>query len=202
MRAQFKTSPPLILRSTNCGLTNSCRKNEALRDKRVDKEAGENPSPASQCPVHHPAPFTGKLGPGSATQLVQKCNIQHFLVVRHWNVTSRPCAPGSLRKVLLKVLPIRRKMPGVRKHNAVEQRSLRIETVGSFLVTVLLIFSAAVPSAAQQTIKILPPINNSCTTFIGAMESGDPDKLAVLASWALGYVSGIRWAQALTYCAV
>jgi hypothetical protein len=91
----------------------------------------------------------------------------------------------------LKVLPIRSKMSGVVKLSAVEQRSLRIETVGGFLVTTLLILSVAVPSAAQQTIKILPPINDSCAEFMGGMETGDPTKLAVLASWALGFVSGI-----------
>lgn len=72
-----------------------------------------------------------------------------------------------------------------------EQRPLRSERVGGVLVTTLLALWVAVPSAAQQAIKILPPINDSCAAFMDGMKSGDPAMLSVFASWALGFVSGI-----------
>jgi len=46
--------------------------------------------------------------------------------------------------------------------------------------------------AAQNTIKILTPNDDRCSSFIAAMDSGQPPlTVTALGGWALGFLSGV-----------
>ncbi len=65
---------------------------------------------------------------------------------------------------------------------------IMIRAVGILLVIVTL----TSPSAAQQSIKVLTPTDDSCAAFVDAMKTGDPPaKMAALGGWALGFLSGV-----------
>jgi hypothetical protein len=49
----------------------------------------------------------------------------------------------------------------------------------------------AMKSAPLQTVKFLTPTEDSCGTFVTAMNTADATKLAALAGWALGFLSGV-----------
>jgi hypothetical protein len=46
-------------------------------------------------------------------------------------------------------------------------------------------------SAQQKTVRILTPSSDTCSAYTKAMDAKDEPRLAGLAGWALGYLSGV-----------
>lgn len=59
------------------------------------------------------------------------------------------------------------------------------------LNALLLIAATVAPAAAQQSIKILTPSDDTCAAFMAAVNTGDPGKAPALGGWALGFISGV-----------
>jgi hypothetical protein len=58
-------------------------------------------------------------------------------------------------------------------------------------VLAVAIVAASHAASAQQKVRILTPSSDTCSAFTKAMDAKDEARLAGLAGWALGYLSGV-----------
>jgi hypothetical protein len=58
-------------------------------------------------------------------------------------------------------------------------------------VTAVAALVVAAPSATAEKAWILTPTEDSCATFIAAMNVDDTTKVAAFAGWAIGFLSGV-----------
>jgi hypothetical protein len=64
----------------------------------------------------------------------------------------------------------------------------RMRLTGALAVALVMPIGAA---NAQHTVRILTPTSDSCRAFLQALSTKDKVTLTVLASWALGFMSGM-----------
>jgi len=67
------------------------------------------------------------------------------------------------------------------------------------VVLTFVILAASHPALAQQSVRILTPAEDSCSTFTKAMDANDQVRLAALSGWALGFLSGVAQGSAVDF---
>ncbi len=58
-------------------------------------------------------------------------------------------------------------------------------------IATLLLVALVAPAAAQPSIKILQPAEDTCAAFVQAMDAKDATQVLSLGGWALGFLSGV-----------